>query len=145
VKGDALTIGDDLAIPLTELRFRFTRSGGPGGQKVNRTATRVELLFDVRNSPSLSDEQRLLIGSRLRGYIDGEGVLHLVSQATSSQRRNREDVTQRLRNLLAYGSRPKRERRATRPSVSAREGRLRYKRKRSLTKRRRRPVSPEEW
>lgn len=145
MKGDALRIGDDMAIPLTELRFRFTRSGGPGGQKVNRTATRVELLFDVRNSPSLSDEQRLLISSRLRGYIDGEGVLHLVSQATSSQRRNREDVTQRLRNLLAHSSRPTRKRRATRPSLAAREGRLRHKRKRSLAKRHRRPVAPEEW
>lgn len=145
MKGDALRISDDLAIPATELRFRFTRSSGPGGQNVNRTATRVELLFDVRHSPSLNDEQRLLITSRLRGYIDSEGVLHLVSQVTASQRRNRDDVTERFRHLLAQSSRPMRKRLATRPSLTARERRLRRKRRRSLTKRQRRAVSPEEW
>ena len=58
VSGDQINITPELTIPLSELHFRFSRSGGPGGQHVNRTETRVELLFDVAQSPSLTDAQR---------------------------------------------------------------------------------------
>ncbi len=82
----------ELRLPLGELRFRFSRSSGPGGQHVNRSETRVELLFDVLNSPSLTDHQRTRILNRLAGQIDGEGVLHIFSSTTRSQAENRADA-----------------------------------------------------
>jgi len=133
-------INDELAVPLSEVRFRFSRSSGPGGQKVNRTATRVELLFDVKSSPSLSARQREMILGRLGGYVDGAGVLHLVSRATRSQFLNRRDVTARFRRLLAQSLRVPARRVATKPTRAARERRLRKKRMRSLLKRIRRRV-----
>lgn len=132
-----IAITPDLTIPQDELAYSFARSGGPGGQNVNRTATRVELLFDVAGSPSLNEHQRALILSRLQGYIDGEGVLHLFSQATRSQWQNRQDVTERFRQLLAGALHVRRPRKATRPSAAARERRLQKKRMRAETKRRR--------
>ena len=84
-----IIISDLLAIPAAELRFRFSRSSGPGGQHVQRSETRVELLFDVANSPSLSAEQKARIRQRLAGYVDGEGTMHVVSSVTRSQLENR--------------------------------------------------------
>lgn len=139
-----LEINPRLSIPMDELRFRFARSSGPGGQNVNRTATRVELLFDVRNSPSLSAEQRLLILHRLRHYIDQRGVLHLFSQGTRSQLRNREEVVERLRVLLDRSLQVPRKRLATRPSPASRERRLLNKRRQSSRKAARRPVGWDE-
>jgi len=79
---EVIAIADGLAIPAAELRFRFSRSSGPGGQHVNRSETRVELLYDVARSPSLTEEQRARIVHRLAGYVDGEGIMHVVSSAT---------------------------------------------------------------
>ena len=139
-----IRINDELAIPLSELRFRFSRSSGPGGQRVNRTSTRVELLFDVKISPSLSARQREMILGRLAGYVDGAGVLHLVSRATRSQFLNRRDVIARFRRLLARSLRVPARRVATRPTRAARESRLKKKRMRSLLKRIRRRVTGED-
>lgn len=141
---ECLQVNRQLTIPLDELRFRFTRSGGPGGQNVNRTATRVELLFDVVRSPSLTEEQRALLLKRLRHEIDSEGVLRLVSQSTTSQWQNRQEVIERLRMLLRAALRLPRKRIPTRPSRAAREKRLQRKRRRSLVKRNRRRVLREE-
>lgn len=138
-------INRDLAIPLEEIQFRFSRSGGPGGQNVNRTATRVELLFDVASSPSLTDEQRLKLQERLSGQMDSSGTLRLVSQDTPSQWRNRQQVLERFRALLAGALRRTPRRIATRPSRAARQARLAAKKRRSETKRRRRPPSRGEW
>ncbi len=135
-----LTITPHLAIPLAELDFRFSRSSGPGGQHVQRSDTRVELLFDVANSPSLTDDQRAAIGARLAGYMDNDGVLHLFSSATRSQLDNRTDVTERFRALLAAALRPRKRRVATRPTVAARERRLAEKRARGQVKQTRRQV-----
>ena len=141
---DALRINKDLSIPLGELRFRFARSSGPGGQKVNRTASRVELLFDVAHSPSLTSEQRVLALHGLRHYVDGEGRLHLFSQTTPSQWRNRQEVLIRFRGLLAESLRVRRKRIPTRQSRASRERRLQSKRRRSLTKnQRRRPAADD--
>ena len=139
-----VSISDDLAIPLSELHFRFSLSGGPGGQKVNRTATRVELLFDVRGSPSLSPHQRDLILLRLAGYIDGQGVLRLVSRSTRSQLLNRREAIDRFRRLVAGSLQVPRRRVPTRPTLAARERRLRKKRARSLLKRMRRRATRED-
>ncbi len=96
-----LAITPDLAIPLAELDFRFSRSSGPGGQHVQRADTRVELLFDVARSPSLTENQRERIRARLAGYLDNDGVLHLFSSASRSQLANRADVIARFQALLA--------------------------------------------
>lgn len=135
---DILTINGQLAIPLSELRFRFARSGGPGGQHVQRTETKVELLFDVAHSPSLSEEQRHLLMERLASRIDNDGVLHLTSQAGRSQAENRAEVIGRFQRLVAAALRPRRLRRPTKPSAAARERRLAHKRHRSQIKHMRR-------
>jgi ribosome-associated protein len=140
-----LQITDDLAIAMDEITFRFSRASGPGGQNVNRTATRVELVFDLSASPSLSDEQRQHLQERLAGYLDSTGTLRLISQATPSQWRNRQDVLERFRALLARGLRRPPRRVATRPSRRARQARLEGKRRQSQKKHRRRPPSRDEW
>lgn len=143
--GDAdIRVNERVVIPQRELRFRFTPSGGPGGQHANRSATQVELLFDVAGSPSLTAEERPRVMARLRGYIDQEGTLHLVSQSTRSQYRNREDVLLRFQRLLRDALRVPKARRPTRPTQGARRARLEGKRRRGEAKRRRRvPPSPE--
>ena len=105
----------------------------------------MELLFDVAHSPSLTAEQRALLLSRLKGYIDKEGVLHLVSQKTPSQWRNRQELIARLHELLNQSLQPRRKRIPTHPSDAARERRLHSKRLRSLRKQQRKRVPPEDW
>lgn len=139
-----LVIREETSIPLDELRFRFSRSPGPGGQKVNRTATRVELTFDVRNSPSLSPEQKSMILDRLRSYVDQEGVLHLISHSTRSQWRNRRDVIARFASLIEESLHTPRQRIPTQPTRAAKERRLRNKSARSAIKRLRTPPEREE-
>jgi len=141
---ERLFIDDQVAIPLSELSFRYARSSGPGGQHVQRTESKVELLFDLAGTPSLNEEQRRLAMSRLGGRIDQQGVLHLVSQAGRSQIENRADVIQRFQRLLAAALRPVKARRATRPSAAARRQRLEGKRRRSQAKQRRGRVTAEE-
>ena len=136
-------ITDTVSIPISELHFRFTRSSGPGGQHVNRSATQVELLFDVAGSPSLDETQRRRVLSKLKSRLDKEGVLHLVSQETRSQLRNREEVVERFRELMRDALRVPKSRRPTRPTRGARERRLEEKRRRSEAKRSRRPVPPD--
>ena len=137
---ETVVISDQLAIPEAELRFRFSRSSGPGGQNVQRSATRVELLFDVANSPSLSDDQRARILQRLAGYIDSAGELRIVSSATRSQLENRADAVTRFQLLLAMALRRRKHRVPTKPSASARERRLTEKKGRAAVKSTRRKV-----
>jgi ribosome-associated protein len=125
---------------MAEIEFRFSRSGGPGGQHVNKTASQAELRFDVSSSTSLTDAQRARIRTALYNYIDGEGVLHLTSQATPSQWRNRQDVLQRFQAMLAQALRPRRKRVPTRPTRSSQEQRLERKKHRGRKKALRRPV-----
>jgi ribosome-associated protein len=138
-----LRINDQLSIPLAELRFQFTPSSGPGGQHASRSATRVELLFDVARSPSLDDVQREQVTAALKRYMDGEGTLHLVSQASRSQAQNRQEVTARFQELVAQALKPRKRRRRTRVPRAERERRLAEKRRRGDKKRLRQPP-PEE-
>lgn len=138
-------INDHLAIPVSELDFRFSRSSGPGGQHVQRSDTRVELLFNVATSPSLKPEQRVRILSRLGNQIDGEGVLRIVSSSTRSQLENREDAVRRFQALLAGALRTQKRRVATKPSAAAREARLVGKRVRSQHKATRRKVNRSDF
>ena len=136
-----LPITAALSIPLDELSFRFSRAGGPGGQSVNRSESRVELTFDVAGSPSLSDWQRERIVERLVGQIDSNGILHLFSSSERSQLRNRQDVVERFQALLKDALRPRRRRRPTRPTAASRERRLQQKRRRADAKKGRGSVS----
>lgn len=129
-----------LAIPESELTYRFSRSSGPGGQHVQRSDTRVELLFDVGHSPSLTEEQRERIMQRLPNHIDGEGTLRIVSSETRSQFENRQTAIKRFQALLAMALRREKRRLATKPSAAAREQRLKAKKITSQRKQGRRSV-----
>lgn len=131
---DILRINDEVEIPLSELSFRFSRSSGPGGQHVQKSSTRVELLFDVANSPSLSDAQRSRVLKRLASHVDTAGILHLTSQSERSQFRNREQVISRFRSMMREALKRRKRRRPTRPSAESRERRLRKKKERSQIK-----------
>jgi len=139
-----LEVSAELRLPLTELEYRATRSGGPGGQHVNTSSTRVELSWDVAGSPTLTSEQRARLLERLANRLDGTGRLRLVSSTSRSQLRNREEVTERLRRLLAEGLRVPKVRKRTKPPRAAKAARLERKRRRSATKRDRRPPRDED-
>jgi len=139
-EADLIPINDALALPAAELQFRFTTGGGPGGQHVNKTATRVTLLFDVANSPSLDEATRGRLLDRLASRLDGRGLLHIDVHDSRSQWQNRATAIARLQNVLAAALIEQPERRPTRPTRRARQERLDEKRRRSAIKRdRRRP------
>ena len=137
-------INETLAIPMAELTFRATRSGGPGGQHVNTSATRVELTWNVAGSPSLDDEQRQRLLQRLASRIDSNGVIRLVEGRRRSQLQNRETVTERFAATIARALEVPRPRRRTRPSRASKEKRLREKKQRSDRKRQRDRPSPDD-
>jgi ribosome-associated protein len=139
-----LRVTEELAIPLAELTYRATRSGGPGGQHVNTSSTRVELEFAVGESPSLTEAQRARIMDRLATRMDSAGILRLASSSSRSQHQNREDVTARLARLLADALHEPKARRKTRVPRAAKEARLKEKKKRSSVKKQRGPVTPDE-
>ncbi|HZA99025.1 MAG TPA: peptide chain release factor-like protein, partial [Gemmatimonadales bacterium] len=91
ISDNSLLISPDLRVPLSELQYRTSRSGGPGGQHVNTSSTRVEITWNVANSPSLSPEQRTRLLQQLATRLDTDGQLRLVSSGTRSQLRNKED------------------------------------------------------
>ena len=129
-----IQITDDIVIPENELSFTASRSGGPGGQNVNKVSSKVTLLFDVGGSTSLSDEQKARITSILATRINKDGILQIVSQRTRSQELNRADVVARFSELLRRALTPQRKRIKTRMPKAAKQTRLDAKRKRSLTK-----------
>ncbi len=135
---DDVRVTRSVTIPPGELSWRFSRSGGPGGQNVNRRETQVELVFDVAGSPSLGPRQRAKAMERLASKLDASGRLHIVSSEARTQGQNREIALDRFRRVLADALRPDPpKRRATRPSARATERRLQSKRRRSLQKRER--------
>jgi len=136
---DPLRINRDVAIPLSEIDLRVSRSSGPGGQHANVTASRVEAVFDVAGSPSLTEDQRRRVCSRVGPRITA------VAQDTRSQARNRALALERLTGRLAAALAVQRPRRRTAPTRAAREKRLGAKRRRSETKRQRRGPSASDW
>jgi ribosome-associated protein len=132
-----LAITPVLSIPWRELTFRATPAGGPGGQHVNRSSTRVELWWDVLGSPSLDEGQRGLLRAKLAPRLDQRGVLRLVSAEHRSQARNREAVVERFIKVIANGLKVPRPRKPTRPTRASVARRLDAKRKRSERKRER--------
>ena len=140
-----IQITETVAIPPTELHLQFSRSSGPGGQHVNRTASQVELTFDVLHSPSLNEAQRARVLSKLKSYIDTRGILHLTSQTTRSQHRNRAEVVERFATLLQRALHVSKRRIPTKPSAAAEARRLAGKqRTREIKQQRRRPERAAE-
>jgi len=122
---------EGVPIPEGELVFKASRSSGPGGQNVNKLNTRVMVLFDVAGSPSLSDQQKQQVLSRLVRRIDKEGVLHVAAQKHRSQEANRRAAVERLQQLVQEALQPEPVRRKTKAPAAARERRLQEKKQRS--------------
>lgn len=140
-----LRITRHVAVPEHELELRFSRSGGPGGQNVNTRDTRVEIVFDVTNSPTLGPRQRARVLRKLQSRLDGEGKLHVVASDERTQARNRDLALERLRMTLADALAPDPPRRKpTKPSKAANERRLAAKKARGQLKRQRKGVLTEE-
>jgi len=129
---DPLPVRPGLAIPLAEVEVRTSRSSGPGGQHANVTASRVEVVFDVDASETLSEEQKARIAARLGPRVTA------AAQDTRSQARNRELALERLAGRLAHALEVRRPRTATRPTAASRRRRLEGKRRRGELKRDRR-------
>lgn len=137
-KEGVLEVDASLAIPRWELEYRASRAGGAGGQHVNTSSTRIELLWNVARSTALDDAQRARVSARLATRIDGEGWLRVVSSARRSQQQNREAADARLAELVRGALVVPKRRRPTKPTRASKEARIRAKRKRSETKRMRR-------
>jgi ribosome-associated protein len=135
---DPLVVPGGPRIPLAELTWRFTPSGGPGGQHANRSSTRAEVSFDIVDSPSLTDAQRARLQRKLGDVVTAD------ADDARSQSRNREVALARLGERLAQALREPKRRRPTKPSRSARQRRLEQKRRRSETKAARRPPRPDD-
>jgi ribosome-associated protein len=128
-------------IPERELHFHFSRSGGPGGQNVNKVATRVELRFSVNGSPSLSDEQKGRIHAKLGARIDTEGWLHVASQESRSQWKTRDLAIKKFVLLLRLALVVKKKRTPSKPTRISKESRVSQKKVHSAKKRLRSKVS----
>ena len=124
-------------IPERELSWKFSRSSGAGGQHVNTSDTRVELIWSLAHTTALSSEQKSLATTRLRHRVI-DGTITVVSSQYRSQHRNREAAKARLEQLVASAIVPPKKRRATRPTRGSVERRLDAKKKRSRTKQARR-------
>jgi ribosome-associated protein len=135
---ERLRVSGSCSIALDELQWRFTASGGPGGQHANTSNTRVELRFDAASSPSLGPRQRERIVERLAP------VVRVVASDRRSQARNRELALERLRTRLAAALRRDPTRVPTRPSARSRAARVESKRRRADVKRGRRRPGPED-
>ena len=139
-----IEITASLAIPEGELQFSASRAGGPGGQNVNKVATKVTLTFDVAGSPVLSETQRARIRERLATRITGKGVLHVVSQRHRTQGANRSAALERFVELLRGALAEEEPRVATRPTRVSKQRRVAEKKLRARVKEtRRRPLSDE--
>lgn len=112
---------------LPELKFTSSRSGGKGGQNVNKVSTKVELHFDYLNSALLNDEQKQLIGAKLATFINKEAILKIVSQEERSQFLNKNTVVRKFYLLLERAFRKKKKRIASKPSRGSKEKRLQGK------------------
>ena len=131
---DALVVNERVSIPRHELTARASRAGGAGGQHVNTSSTRIEILWNVRTSTALDDETRARLVEKLATRIDGEGAIRVVASDRRSQRQNRESAEGRLVELVRKALVVPKKRRATKPSRASKEKRISEKKKRGETK-----------
>ena len=135
---DPMPVTRGVAVPLSEVELRASRSSGPGGQHANVTASRIEASFDVAASSTLNDAQKRRVIARVGPRLTA------VAQDARSQARNRELALERLRSRLATALAVPRTRRATRPTKASRRARLDAKRRRAQRKRERRPPGTDD-
>ena len=140
-KEGTLSLSETMGIPRGELVYRASRAGGAGGQHVNTSSTRIELLWNLRTTSALDAEARARVESKLASRLDGEGWIRVVSSARRSQGQNREAAEERLAALVRAALVVPKRRKPTKPSRGAKEARLAEKKKRGDTKRQRRPDS----
>jgi len=137
-----LEINERIHIPDGEFSWRFVRSGGPGGQNVNKVASKAALVWDLAANASLPEDVKGRLRTQQRSRINSEGHLLLTSQRYRDQERNKQDCLDKLREMILKALHVPRPRRATRPTRGSREARLRNKLRRSAAKATRRP--PQE-
>jgi ribosome-associated protein len=139
-----IPITPNIAIDESEIKYQFIRASGPGGQKVNKVSTAVQIRFDVGNSPSLPDDirDRLI---RLAGRrITAEGVLVIDARRFRTQEQNRKDAIERLVELIRKAAERPKSRRKTRPTLASKRRRLETKRRHGVTKRMRQSIVRSE-
>jgi ribosome-associated protein len=141
-----MQITPSFSLPDEELRYEFVRASGPGGQNVNKVATAVQLRFDVRASPSLTEEVKSRLARLAGKRMTAEGVLVIEAKRYRSQEQNRADAELRLAELIRRSLAAPKKRRPSRPSAAAKARRLAEKRRRGEIKRQRgeRPAGAEE-
>ncbi len=137
-EGDALRVTDTVSIPQSELNVRATRSGGPGGQHVNTSSTRIEITWDVTRTRALTDDERARVVTRLGARVSADGTVRVVASDSRSQRQNRQHAETRLSDLIRRALAVPRPRKRTRVPRGAVEARLEGKRRHGERKRRRR-------
>jgi ribosome-associated protein len=142
-KNGVVAVSRGLEIPRRELVWRATRAGGAGGQHVNTSSTRVELLWNVRTTSALDAEARARVETKLASRLDGAGWLRVVSSERRSQSQNREEAEARLARLVRGALVVPKRRKPTKVPRGAKEARLSTKRKRGDTKRQRRADSDD--
>lgn len=141
-----IRINKRLSIPRAELDFQASRSGGPGGQHANTTASRIQLRWNVDESDSLTERRRQLIHSRLANRIDSSGTLQIAVDTHRSQHRNREEAVQRFAELVRDALRPRKKRKKTRRTRASNERRLKKKKRRGRKKElRKKPRIPRDY
>ena len=126
-----------------EFKFSASRSGGPGGQNVNKVSSKIELRFNINESCVLTDEEKEIIISKLATRINNDGELVIVSQSERSQLGNKEKAIEKFYNLVGKALRPVKKRKPTKPSKASQEKRLDKKKVNSERKQRRKQVSME--
>ena len=135
---DILQVTDTIAVPRSELVYRASRSGGAGGQHVNTSSTRIELLWDFQRSGALDDVQKERVRKKLGARIDASGMVRVVAGNRRSQMQNRAAAEERLAILIRDAMHVPKKRRSTKPTRASKEKRLESKKQLSRKKANRR-------